>query len=43
MGNSDPGMWYRGVSFSGHVDIMGMTPPRGLVDVSFLGALELDV
>jgi glutaconate CoA-transferase subunit B len=43
VGNSDPRMWYRGVGFSGHVDVMGMTLQRGLVDVGFLGALEVDV
>jgi glutaconate CoA-transferase, subunit B len=43
VGNSDPRMWYHGASFSGHVDVMGMTLQRGLVDIGFLGALEVDV
>jgi glutaconate CoA-transferase subunit B len=43
VGNSDPRMWYHGASFRGHIDVMGMTLQRGLVDVGFLGALEVDV
>ena len=43
VGNSDPRMWYHGAGFSGHVDVMGTILQRGLVDVGFLGALEVDV
>jgi acyl CoA:acetate/3-ketoacid CoA transferase beta subunit len=43
VGNSDPRMWYRAASFSGHIDVMGMILQRGLVDIGFLGALEVDV
>jgi glutaconate CoA-transferase subunit B len=43
VGNSDPRMWYHGASYSGHIDVMGSILHRGLVDVGFLGALEVDV
>lgn len=42
-GNADPRHWYRAAIFSGFVDVMGMVLQRGLVDVGFLGALEVDV
>ena len=43
VGNADPRHWYGSSVFSGFVDIMGMVLHRGLVDVGFLGALEVDV
>src|SRR5947209_6212295 len=43
VGNSDPRMWYHGTRFSGHIDVMGTILQRGLVDVGFLGSLEVDV
>lgn len=42
VGNADPRHWFRSASFSTFVDIVGMTLQRGLVDVGFLGALEVD-
>src|SRR5919204_125228 len=42
VGNADPRHWYRAAIFSGFVDVMGMLLHRGLVDVGFLGALEVD-
>src|SRR6266545_8209865 len=42
VGNADPKHWYRSSVFSSFVDIVGMTLQRGLVDVGFLGALEVD-
>jgi len=42
VGNADPKHWYRSAVFSSFVDIVGMTLQRGLVDVGFLGALEVD-
>lgn len=43
MGNADPRHWYRASVFSSFIDIMGMVLHRGLVDVGFLGALEVDM
>jgi acyl CoA:acetate/3-ketoacid CoA transferase beta subunit len=43
VGNSDPRMWYHGARYSGHIDVMGTILQRGLVDIGFLGALEVDV
>ena len=43
VGNADPRHWYGAAVFSSFVDIMGMVLHRGLVDVGFLGALEVDV
>ncbi len=42
VGNADPKHWYRSASFTTFLDIVGMTLQRGLVDVGFLGALEVD-
>ena len=42
MGNADPRHWYRSAFFGGFVDVMGAILHRGLVDVGFLGALEVD-
>jgi acyl CoA:acetate/3-ketoacid CoA transferase beta subunit len=42
VGNADPRHWF-GASFMGSfVDVMGKLLHRGLVDVGFLGALEVD-
>lgn len=42
VGNADPRMWY-GAPFMGSLlDVMGKVLHRGLVDVGFLGALEVD-
>ncbi|MDE3103495.1 MAG: hypothetical protein KGJ98_14845 [Chloroflexota bacterium] len=42
VGNADPRHWY-GASFMGSFsDVMGYLLARGLVDVGFLGALEVD-
>src|SRR3954465_5879368 len=43
VGNSDPRMWCPGARYRGHIDVMGSILHRGLVDVGFLGALEVDV
>ena len=43
VGNADPRHWYGAAVFSSFVDVMGMVLHRGLVDVGFLGALEVDV
>ncbi|MPZ14648.1 MAG: 3-oxoadipate--succinyl-CoA transferase subunit B [Chloroflexi bacterium] len=42
VGNADPRHWYRAAVFSSFLDIVGMVGHRGLVDVGFLGALEID-
>jgi len=42
VGNADPRHWYRAQAFSSFVGIMGMVLHRGLVDIGFLGALEVD-
>src|SRR5438445_12611570 len=42
VGLADPRIWYRATCWSGFLDVMGMDVPRGLVDVGFLGALEID-
>jgi len=39
VGNADPRHWYRSAIF---IDVMGTILHRGLVDVGFLGALEVD-
>jgi acyl CoA:acetate/3-ketoacid CoA transferase beta subunit len=43
VGNADPRHWYGAAVFSSFIDIMGTLVHRGLVDVGFLGALEVDV
>lgn len=43
VGNADPRHWYRASIFGSFVDIIGTVVHRGLVDVGFLGALEVDV
>ncbi len=42
MGLADPRIFYRATCFSGFLDTLGMNLHRGLVDVGFLGALEVD-
>jgi acyl CoA:acetate/3-ketoacid CoA transferase beta subunit len=42
VGNADPRHWYRAAIFGGFIEIMGYVLHRGLVDVGFLGALEVD-
>jgi acyl CoA:acetate/3-ketoacid CoA transferase beta subunit len=42
VGNADPRQWYKASIFTGFLDIMGAVLHRGLVDVGFLGALEVD-
>lgn len=41
-GLSDPRFWYRAKALTSFVDCLGMTLHRGLVDVGFLGGLEVD-
>src|SRR5438874_4166134 len=41
-GLADCRIWYRATCWSGFLDIMGMNVHRGVVDVGFLGALEVD-
>ena len=43
VGNADPRHWYRAAFFGSFIDVMGSVLHRGLVDVGFLGALEVDV
>jgi acyl CoA:acetate/3-ketoacid CoA transferase beta subunit len=42
VGLADPRIFYRGTCWSGFLDILGMNLHRGVVDVGFLGALEVD-
>lgn len=42
VGNADARLWYRATAFTGALDIMGTALHRGLVDLGFLGALEVD-
>ncbi|MEA2638796.1 MAG: glutaconate CoA-transferase, subunit [Chloroflexota bacterium] len=42
IGNADPRHWAGAASFGGFLDGVGMLLHRGLVDVGFLGALEID-
>ena len=42
VGLADSRIFYRATCWSGFVDIFGMNLHRGVVDVGFLGALELD-
>jgi glutaconate CoA-transferase, subunit B len=42
VGNADPRYWVRAVAYRGFADITGMVTHRGLIDVAFLGALEVD-
>src|SRR5262249_26347889 len=42
VGLADARIWYRATCHNGFLDIMGMNVHRGVVDVGFLGALEVD-
>jgi acyl CoA:acetate/3-ketoacid CoA transferase beta subunit len=42
VGLADPRIWYKATCWSGFLDVMGMNVHRGVVDVGFLGALEID-
>jgi glutaconate CoA-transferase subunit B len=42
VGLADSRIFYRATAWSGFLDVMGMNLHRGVVDVGFLGALELD-
>jgi acyl CoA:acetate/3-ketoacid CoA transferase beta subunit len=42
VGIADARLWYGASRLTGFVEIMGMVLQRGLVDVGFLGALEVD-
>lgn len=42
VGNADPRHWYGATFFGSFIDIVGAAVHRGLVDVGFLGALEVD-
>lgn len=42
VGLGDSRIFYRATCWSGFLDVMGMNLHRGVVDVGFLGALELD-
>ncbi len=42
VGNADPRHWYRASLMGSFLDVMGRVLHRGLVDVGFLGALEVD-
>lgn len=42
VGNADPRHWYGAAMFTSFLDVVGMLLQRGLVDVGFLGALEVD-
>jgi acyl CoA:acetate/3-ketoacid CoA transferase beta subunit len=42
VGLADPRIWYRAKALSSFVDILGTVLHKGLVDVGFLGGLEID-
>ncbi|MEK7879333.1 MAG: CoA-transferase [candidate division NC10 bacterium] len=42
VGLADSRIFYRGTCYSGFLDTLGMSLHRGVVDVGFLGALEVD-
>ncbi len=42
IGLADPRIWYRAKILSGFVDMLGTVLHKGLVDVGFLGGLEID-
>jgi glutaconate CoA-transferase subunit B len=41
-GLSDPRFWYRATALTSFVDMLGMVCHKGLIDVGFLGGLEVD-
>lgn len=42
VGLADPRLWYRSEHFTGFVGTLGQILQKGLVDVGFLGALQID-
>lgn len=42
VGNADARLWFQAAFFGSFIDIMGTCLHRGVVDVGFLGALEVD-
>jgi glutaconate CoA-transferase subunit B len=42
VGNADARLWHQGAFFGSFIDVMGTCLHRGVVDVGFLGALEVD-
>lgn len=42
VGNADARIWRRATSFTSTLDVMGTVLHRGLVDIGFVGALEVD-
>ncbi|MCL6446730.1 MAG: CoA-transferase subunit beta [Armatimonadetes bacterium] len=42
VGIADPRLWYGGIRMTGFAEVLGMALHRGIVDVGFLGALEVD-
>ncbi len=42
VGIADPRLWYRASRLGSYLDVLGMILHRGLIDVGFLGALEVD-
>src|SRR5581483_530032 len=42
VGNSDARLWYQAAFYGSFIDVMGTFLHRGVVDVGFLGALEVD-
>jgi acyl CoA:acetate/3-ketoacid CoA transferase beta subunit len=42
VGNADPRHWRQSAMFSNFIDVVGTALHRGMVDIGFLGALEID-
>jgi len=42
VGNADARLWYQAAFFGSFIDVMGTFLHHGIVDVGFLGALEVD-
>lgn len=42
VGNADARLWYQAAFYGSFIDVMGTFLHRGVVDVGFLGALEVD-
>ncbi|MDE3075869.1 MAG: hypothetical protein KGJ86_10610 [Chloroflexota bacterium] len=43
VGNADARLWYQASLYGSFIDVMGTMLHRGLVDVGFIGALEVDM
>ncbi len=43
VGNADARLWYRAALHGSFIDVMGALLHRGVVDVGFIGALEVDM